>query len=383
MLLISASTEITDRLLELIECCDDGQLRVYMTRTLEDTEQLLEHRDMALAILDTTTLGDLAFLDKLSNQFTPKPTLALVKEGSAHSLKDALRAGADDVFALNELDDAPKLFCQSLKRQLHRARLVDEARSLRDSLERSLEELKTDQHAAQQVQQNLLPPPVADLNNIHIEYLLKPSLLLSGDFVEALAINDHLTLFYLADVSGHGASSALVTVLLKNMAYRLLRNYKRHSSFDILSPEKMLGRINKELLATRLGKHLTMFIGLIDLQTDSLIYAVAGHHPMPVMNQGGQVGFLEGRGMPLGLFEQPMFEEKRVRLEPDFILTLFSDGILEVAPGDDLEHKETVLLECCQKQLISPLAIANQLTDDSELNPDDVAIMTVSRKSES
>ena len=106
---------------------------------------------------------------------------------------------------------------------------------------------------------------------------------MSGDFVDSIAINEHQTLFYLADVSGHGASSALVTVLLKNMTTRLVRNYNRGSSFDILSPLATLQRINRELLLTGLGKHLTMFIGLIDAQRGTLTYAVGGHHPMPVL----------------------------------------------------------------------------------------------------
>lgn len=247
------------------------------------------------------------------------------------------------------------------------------------ALNAALDELRADQHAAQQLQQNLLPPAKRELNHICFQYVLQPSLLLSGDFVDSMAINDHQTVFYLADVSGHGASSALVTVLLKNMTYRLMRNYNRSSSFDIQSPLATMHRINREMLLTGLGKHLTMFIGLIDTRNSTLTYAVGGHHPMPVLQQQGQTLFLEGRGMPIGLFEEPVFEERCIPLALEYSITLFSDGILEVAEGGSLEEKEQTLLSACSRHNLSPQSIADCIIPVGCVNPDDVAIMTVSR----
>ena len=266
-----------------------------------------------------------------------------------------------------------------MTRQLKRVQVIEEARFLRESLERSLDELRADQHAAQQLQQKLLPPPVRELNHVCFQYILQPSLLLSGDFVDSIAINENQTVFYLADVSGHGASSALVTVLLKNMTYRLVRNYNRNSSFDIQSPLATLHRVNRELLLTGLGKHLTMFIGLIDERDSSLTYAVGGHHPMPILRQRGDAVYLEGRGMPIGLFEEPVFDERRIDLDPEFSLTLFSDGILEVAEGETLEAKEQLLLEACKGKNLSPQSIFDCIIPVGRINPDDVAIMTVTR----
>jgi sigma-B regulation protein RsbU (phosphoserine phosphatase) len=307
------------------------------------------------------------------------PTVALIEEGTAEELVAALRNGADDVFALNELQHHPDLFVGTMNRQLQRVEMIEEAGFLRESLERSLDELRADQHAAQQLQQKLLPPSKRELNQIRFEYILQPSLLLSGDFVDSIAVNDHQTVFYLADVSGHGASSALVTVLLKNMTYRLMRNYNRSSSFDIQSPLATMHRVNREVLLTGLGKHLTMFIGLIDARDSTLTYAVGGHHPMPILQQEGRTMFLEGRGMPIGLFEQPVFEERRIALAPEYSITLFSDGILEVAEGDSLEEKEQRLLSVCSRKNLSPQSISDCIIPVGRVNPDDVAIMTVSR----
>ncbi|TCK08567.1 PP2C family protein-serine/threonine phosphatase [Marinobacterium mangrovicola] len=379
ILAVSASTDVIDHIFELCEQCPDVILRLLVARGADDVESVLEHHEISLAIVDRSTFSEIEYIDHLAARISPMSTVVLIPDGTAEEMVAALRNGADDVFSLAELHQHPQLFIGSLQRQLERIRMIEEARFLRESLERSLDELKEDQHAAQQLQQKLLPPPSRELNQILFQYVLQPSLLLSGDFVDSIAINENQTIFYLADVSGHGASSALVTVLLKNMTYRLMRNYNRNSSFDIQSPLATLHRVNRELLLTGLGKHLTMFIGLIDARDSSLTYAIGGHHPMPVLSQKGEVSFLEGRGMPIGLFEKPMFDEKRIELASEYSITLFSDGILEVAEGDSLEEKEQKLLEACSGKHLSPQSICDSIVPVGRVNPDDVAIMTVSR----
>jgi sigma-B regulation protein RsbU (phosphoserine phosphatase) len=381
LLLLSACTHTIDRIFELCELCDHQRLLLVVCSDMDEVDQQLEHFDVSLVIFDLATIGSSLLMDRLAQRVSPKPLVALIQEGTAEQLVAALRSGADDVYVSGELDLHPELFVRSVERQLRRARYIEEVRSLRDSLERSLDELREDQRAAQQVQENLLPPAHQHINGIDFDYCLKPSLLLSGDFVDALAINDDLSLFYLADVSGHGTSSALVTVLLKNMTHRLLRNYRRNSSFDILSPSDTLRRINKELLLTSLGKHLTMFVALIDHRKNTLRYAVGGHHPLPVLQQGGKVSYLEGRGMPLGLFENPVFDECELPLQTSFTLTLFSDGILEILQGDSLLEKEQTLLQLCRDNMGSPAAFLQSMMPAEQLHPDDVAIMTVRRES--
>ncbi|MBV0932225.1 PP2C family protein-serine/threonine phosphatase [Marinobacterium weihaiense] len=381
ILLLSNCAHTVDRIFELCERCDHGHLRLVVCADMEEVDQQLEHFDISLVIFDLATSGSSLTMDCLAQRISPKPLLALIGEGTAEQLVAALRNGADDVYVAGELDLHPELFVRSVERQLRRAGYIEEVHGLRDSLERSLDELREDQRAAQQVQHNLLPPEQQYFNGISFEYALQPSLLLSGDFVDALAINEHLSLFYLADVSGHGTSSALVTVLLKNMTHRLLRNYRRHSSFDILSPASTLHRINREMLLTSLGKHLTMFVGLIDHDKGCLNYAVGGHHPLPILQQGGTVRYLEGRGMPLGLFEDPLFEAHEVTLDDEFALTLFSDGILELMGDESLALKEQRLLALCAGNHDSPARFLQSIMPVGRASPDDVAIMTVRRES--
>lgn len=378
VLLVSACTETVDRLFELCELCDQPNIKISLARDLDTLAETLDHVEFSLAILDLS-LVDFDLLRQIAAGLNPKPVVAITSQDSAEAVRNALRAGADDVFLRSELDDQPDAFVASMQRQIRRAAFIEDTSRLRDSLERSLDELRADHHAAQHVQQNLLPPQEQVINKLRFEYTLTPSLLLSGDFVDAIKINDHQVMFYLADVSGHGASSALVTVLLKNLTGRLARNYHRNSSFDILSPSATLSRINQEILLTRMGKHMTMFIGLVDTRTSMLTYAVGGHHPMPVLSTNGTATFLEGRGMPVGLFEKPVFEEREIELPAHFTLTLFSDGILETIAEPSLADKEALLLRKLKDGYVSSAQLTTEFEFGAETHPDDVAIMTVSR----
>ncbi len=278
------------------------------------------------------------------------------------------------------------MLLHSLRKALDRARLVAENHAYRDYLEktntelrRNLEELRNDQLAGRQAQLRMLPEPL-QVQGIECSHRLVPSLLLSGDFLDYFLLPDKRLVFYLADVSGHGASSAFVTVLLKNLTYRLRRNLKRGSSDDLLYPDLVLERINSELMASELDKHLTMFYGVIDPASMKLQYSVGGHFPMPVLLQQGQARYLEGRGMPVGLFREAKYETHEYQLQQDFQLLLFSDGILEIIPQPSLQEKEASLLDMVRISAgdLGHLAALLQLDALPEV-PDDIAMMAIGR----
>lgn len=259
--------------------------------------------------------------------------------------------------------------------QLYRQELEEANRELRNGIA----ELRADQSAGRKVQLRMLPDRDQGLGGLHIDHLIKPSLYLSGDFLDYFPLTDDKVLVYIADVSGHGASSAFVTVLLKNLTNRLQRNLRRQSSDDILYPERFLERINSELLDTGLGKHVTVFVGIISLSERSLRYAVGAHFPMPILSfEGGETAFLEGSGLPIGLFEEPEWEVYQVSLDRPFRLILFSDGILEVIKAKSLDEKERTLLELVSggRHTIASLSEALNLDEMTEL-PDDIAIVSV------
>ena len=64
--------------------------------------------------------------------------------------------------------------------------------------------------SAAELQKKLLPNPI-ELQNYEVETLFQPSAYLSGDWYDYWKISDKEIIFYLADVSGHGVTSSLLT----------------------------------------------------------------------------------------------------------------------------------------------------------------------------
>lgn len=345
-------------------------------------DEVSRFKNFGIYLLSVSDPADFKHLESLAGGDGRFPIIVILHQSSTPSVIDALRAGADDVFYIESLPLESLDFISSIQLRLNRCRLLYERLVYREGLEASLEELKDDQNAAFQVQSRLLPVAQQVIRDVEYQFSITPSLIVSGDFVDVVSINDELTLFYLADVSGHGASSALVTVLLKNITSRLLRNFKRGSSYDILSPLETLARFNTEIYALGLDKHLTIFCGLIDHSQNTLTYAVGGHHPMPVYKSSEKTVVLEGRGMPVGLFTDAVFFEKQLVLDKDFSLYLFSDGILELLPQSSILEKEKALLDWLDVNNVNFSALKSYIFEGSEhleQYPDDIAIMSVSR----
>lgn len=339
--------------------------------------------DVIFADLPPEAIRDLA--GRLEEAETFTPIVACSDSQSSVDVVNALRAGAAD-FVLKPCNDDKgalddvigKLFDRvrvNRLNQLYRQELEEANRDLRNGIA----ELRADQRAGRKVQLRMLPDREQTMGGLDIDHLIKPSLYLSGDFLDYFRITEDKLLVYIADVSGHGASSAFVTVLLKNLTNRLQRNLRRQSSDDILYPDRFLERINTELLDTGLGKHVTVFVGIISLSERILQYAVGAHFPMPILSfEDGDTRFLEGSGLPVGLFETPKWEVYDVPLDKPFHLMLFSDGILEVIPAKSLDEKERTLLELVSggRHTIASLSEALGLDEITEL-PDDIAIVAV------
>jgi serine phosphatase RsbU (regulator of sigma subunit) len=207
-----------------------------------------------------------------------------------------------------------------------------------------------------------------------------PSLLLSGDLVDYYTVGDRHVVFFIADVSGHGASSAFVTVLLKNLFARKRSDYTHRDDRTVLSPPAMLARANRELLDTAVGKYATLCVGVLDTRDNTLRYSVAGHLPTPILWGPEGCRYLKGESPPVGLFEDAQFSEESLQLPPRFVLTLFSDGVLEVVPGEGVLAKEAQLLATLSPGFDAVDAVVDALGLPGAGDvPDDIAVLLVSK----
>ncbi|MBH9338552.1 SpoIIE family protein phosphatase [Pseudomonas aeruginosa] len=344
-----------------------------------------EQPDLVICDLRMPQIDGLELIRRIRQTASETPIIVLSGAGVMSDAVEALRLGAAD-YLIKPLEDLAVLE-HSVRRALDRAYLRVENQRYRAKLEAanrelqaSLNLLQEDQNAGRQVQMNMLPVTPWSIEGLEFSHRIIPSLYLSGDFVDYFRVDERRVAFYLADVSGHGASSAFVTVLLKFMTTRLLYEARRNGTLPEFKPSEVLAHINRGLINTKLGKHVTMLGGVIDLEKNSLTYSIGGHLPLPVLFVEGQAGYLEGRGLPVGLFDDATYDDRVMELPPSFSLSLFSDGILDVLPGATLKEKEASLPEqvAAAGGTLDGLRQVFGLANLAEM-PDDIALLVLSR----
>lgn len=341
--------------------------------------------DLILCDLRMPIMDGLTMLRNVRSESLETPFIVVSGAGIMADVVEALRLGASD-FIIKPIVDLEVLE-YAINRALENAQLQMENKQYRESLEEaihtlenSLRLLQEDQKAGREVQMNMLPKEPLQYDGFRVDHHIIPSLYLSGDFVDYFALNDHSFAFYLADVSGHGASSAFVTVLLKHMSINLLQEYQSHGGRARVKPSHVLNYINRNLLKSGLGKHVTVFGGVVNTREETLTYAFGGHYPLPILAIGDQVAFIEGKGLPVGLFEDAVFEDVTIDLPPQFTLTILSDGILEILPQKSLQEKEQHLLSVIREGADTVSALAEKLgLNDVDAAPDDIALLILAR----
>jgi sigma-B regulation protein RsbU (phosphoserine phosphatase) len=341
------------------------------------------HRpDLLLCDLRMPNLDGLGLLKQVKQEWPDLPVVVMSGEGLLQDAIGALQLGAWDYVA--KPIEAASL-AHAVGKALEKAALIDENRRQRTELEAVNRELRAsllllaeDEDAGRQIQLRMLPRNRQRFGRYLFTRDVVPSSFLSGDFIDAFVIDDRHWGFYLADVSGHGVSSALVTVLLRTFVQRQVASYVRSQDSLILSPAELLTRLNQEMARDDLDKHLTIFFGIIDLADDSLLYANAGHFPWPILCVDGASTVLEQPGMPVGLVPETCYEERRLGLPPAMSLSVFSDGVLEVLPQPTLDAKLEYLRQLFGRPKVSVEQVRRELhLQDGAVLPDDVAILMV------
>jgi len=355
----------------------DGQTGIEMIRR--------EPPDLVLCDLRMPGVDGLQVLATVTREFPELPILVVSGMGGISDAIQALKLGAWD-YVTKPIEDMMVLE-HAIDHALERARLRRENREHREHLEtineqlqQTVRQLREDESAARRIQFQLLPENDKVYRHYRFSRHLLTSQYLSGDFVDYFAIDgDHLG-FYIADVSGHGVSSAFVTVMLKSYMGRYRELHRQNRDRGILNPAETLSRLNREIFSCHMDKYLTMFYGVIDWSNNHLRYSSGGQFPFPILFDGERASYIGKKSLPIGLFDFAHFQNESLRLPPRFAMILISDGILETLPQTSLRDKQAFLLkmtgsiELTIENLIQELAL-----DQADPLPDDVTLLLIRR----
>jgi sigma-B regulation protein RsbU (phosphoserine phosphatase) len=204
-------------------------------------------------------------------------------------------------------------------------------------------------HQANEIQQSMLPSALPQITGYDIGALMIPAREVGGDFYDAFPLGDDYLGLVVGDVSGKGIPAALYMA----MTTRLLRAEAGNG----ISPETTLQCVNAHLLDMNIKQmFVTILYGILEKSTGKFTYVRAGHEYPLVCDPVGKVLPVEkSRGLPLGLFDQPLLEVLSTHMLPGCTLVIYSDGITE-AENDREEFFGTTGLEAVLPGLLAESA---------------------------
>ena len=294
-------------------------------------------------------------------------------------------------------DSAQEVAQGNFDTKLPRIKTHDELRLLRDSfdnmqksLSKHIRELTetTAQKAsmerelgvARNIQMSMLPmtwPAFPERDDIDIYGCLTPAKAVGGDLYD-FRIRDGKLFFCVGDVSGKGIPASLVMTVMSSL-FRTLSNSENN-------PAKIVSSINSSMAARNESMmFVTMFVGVLDLETAVLKYCNAGHNA-PIVILGGKPTILNvDANVPIGIVPDWDYSLQKATLSPGTILFLYTDGLTEATrAGGELFAEERVLenLSGLDERTTSADIIAhmtaavNEFVGDSEQS-DDLTMMAI------
>jgi sigma-B regulation protein RsbU (phosphoserine phosphatase) len=196
---------------------------------------------------------------------------------------------------------------------LENARLLEE--------ERAKQQMEEELNLARAIQQSLLPKSLPVRGWLRAAGSSLASHAVGGDYFEVAEVHEHCWSVVVADVSGKGASSALLASLLQGALMA--------ATGEPRALQHRMERLNRFLLNRTGGeKYATIFYCLVAAD-GQFHYVNAAHCAGLWFRADGTQASLEATGMPVGLVEGAEFPVAEERLSPGDKIVLYSDGVTE------------------------------------------------------
>jgi len=288
------------------------------------------------------------------------------------------------------------------------ATLANSFNSMTASIEKLILEQKEKQRLenelaiAQEVQAQLFPKEISQLESLEVHGFCRPARTVSGDYYDFLYLNSEKIILAVGDISGKGISAALLMATI----HSAVRAYSHEDAPQLrepaavgaaagsslmvassvnaaaISPAALLALLNHQLYeSTPQEKYATLFLGIYDGSARQLTYSNGGHLPPILISEDGSIERLSCGGTVVGLFDDMTFPDTAVELQRGDLFVAYSDGVTE--PENDYgEFGEARLIQLVQANRHLPLeriteivtAAVDDWIGDNE-QPDDVTLV--------
>ena len=177
---------------------------------------------------------------------------------------------------------------------------------------------------AHDIQMSMLPktyPAFPNRHDLDIYGQVTPAKAVGGDLYDFF-INDDKLFFCIGDVSGKGVPASLVMAVTRSL-FRNISAYTQEPNHIAIALNNALSSNNDT------GMFVTLFIGVLNLNTGHLAFSNAGHNP-PLLLTDGDVSILScDANVPAGVASDWEFTLQTLQMKAGESIFLYTDGLNE------------------------------------------------------
>jgi len=285
----------------------------------------------------------------------------------------------------NKRNESDTAFSESDQRLLsiiaaQSAQVVENARLYEE--EEAFRFMRRELELASSIQKKMLPaePPVIEGYSVSGKNITAQEV--GGDYFDYIKMDDKRWAFCLGDISGKGLPASL---LMTNLQAIL-----RGQTFHLINPAEILRYANNQLYqSTSSEKFATLFLAILDIETNVISYSSAGHDYPFLLRKDGTFQRLQIGGLPLGMMDGLNYEEDSFTLEEGELLFVFSDGVTDATNIQEEmfgEYRLTEMLKGSIKNEAEPASVIVQNVVESCIHHcgnakffDDLTVLAVKR----
>ena len=200
---------------------------------------------------------------------------------------------------------------------------------------------------AREVQARLFPQSRPALRSLEYAGACLPARAVGGDYYDFLSLGPDRLGLVIGDVMGKGIAAALLMANLQ-------ANIRSQVAFALDQPQRVLQSVNHLFCENSPeSAFASLFFAEYHDPTGGLRYVNCGHLAALVLRRDGTVDRLATTSTVLGLFPQWECSVGESHLEPDDVLTLYTDGVTEAFDDAGEEFGEERLVEAIHRHRVA------------------------------
>jgi|GEM_PF-802325 sigma-B regulation protein RsbU (phosphoserine phosphatase) len=251
------------------------------------------------------------------------PVIMLTTLGATDNKLAGLTAGADDYIQKPKSPDEIRELFARIKARFRIADLSAELTERNRLLESAHKKLTFELDLARKVQAALMPKPPKPRGVLKMSVRYKPANQLGGDVYDFYRLDKERLGVLVADISGHGVNSAMLSGMVKSLASSL--------SAAVLEPGELMAGLDVQLENYFPDGYFCTGLYLIaDESTGLLRYAGVGHPPAVIVGPEG-IRTLDSNPGLLGVGMVDGTSGGVDRLQPGESLLIYTDGLPDAA----------------------------------------------------